>query len=77
MTMEQKRLNFANGSASSQQEEDKKSRQTSARDHRAVYEALHINVMKPCMTNKWVEYRIGTQLPERRSNMCSCIFNDK
>lgn len=30
-----------------------------------------------CTNSKWAEYRITTKLPERRSYMCSCVYNNK
>jgi hypothetical protein len=40
-------------------------------------EPLNINVLKHNPSYKWQEYRMSSELPERRSYMCSCVYKDK
>lgn len=41
------------------------------------YDSLQVRVAKNSDVRKWQEIRLSTQLPERRSYGCSCIYKDR
>jgi hypothetical protein len=54
--------------------EQKEETKVPKKDEKSPAMPLTINTST---NSKWAEYRITSKLPERRSYMCSCIYNNK
>ena len=41
------------------------------------FDLLQVHIARPNEIHKWQETRVSTNLPERRSHLCSCIYKGR
>ena len=83
--MAEKKSKFSSSNAAEENKDADKDKEFVPKEHgmkhikegKKNFDLLQVHIARPNEIHKWQETRVSTNLPERRSHLCSCVYKGR